>query len=197
MSLTYTLGLTLLHFLWQGAVIALLLAATNTMLRRASARSRYAAACLALVLMLACAVLTFLSLNVNAPPMNSGFSFAPSVASETDASATGTPAPRSQSSLSLSGMLPWLVYFWTAGVCILTARSLGGWIAVRRFSRHNARLADAGWQQSLARLARRLEISRVVRLCESAISEVPAVIGWLRPVVLLPASALSGLSPEQ
>jgi len=32
---------------------------------------------------------------------------------------------------------------------------------------------------------------------ESAVVQVPAVIGWLRPVVLLPASALTGLSPLQ
>jgi len=94
-------------------------------------------------------------------------------------------------------MLPWFVYFWTAGVCILTARSLGGWIAVRRFARHNAKPAETIWQQRLSRLARRLEISRAVRLCESAISDVPAVIGWLRPVVLVPASALTGLTPQQ
>src|SRR6267142_952456 len=196
MSLTYTLGLTLLHFLWQGAVIALLLAVANTAMRRASARSRYAAACIALALMFACAVATFLSLN--APQMTSESAAAPLIASAVDTTAIAAPKPQAQSSISsLSGLLPWFVYFWTAGVCILTARSLGGWIAVRRFARHNARPADAGWQQRLARLARRLEISRVVRLCESAISEVPAVIGWLRPVVLLPASALSGLSPEQ
>src|SRR5216683_3076094 len=196
MSLTYTLGLTLLHFLWQGAVIALLLAVANTAMRRASARSRYAAACIALALMFACAVTTFLSLN--APQMTSESAAAPLIASAVDTTAIAAPKPQAQSSISsLSGMLPWFVYFWTAGVCILTTRSLGGWIAVRRFARHNARPADAGWQQRLSRLARRLEISRVVRLCESAISEVPAVIGWLRPVVLLPASALSGLSPEQ
>jgi beta-lactamase regulating signal transducer with metallopeptidase domain len=36
-----------------------------------------------------------------------------------------------------------------------------------------------------------------VRLCESALVEVPTVIGWLRPVVLLPVSTLAGLSPAQ
>jgi hypothetical protein len=36
-----------------------------------------------------------------------------------------------------------------------------------------------------------------VRLLESAVVEVPSLIGWLRPVVLLPASALTGLTPRQ
>jgi hypothetical protein len=47
------------------------------------------------------------------------------------------------------------------------------------------------------RLARRLHISRAITLLESTLVEVPTVIGWLKPVVLLPASALGALSPSQ
>ena len=35
------------------------------------------------------------------------------------------------------------------------------------------------------------------RLLESALVDVPTVIGWMKPVILLPASALAGLSPAQ
>src|SRR5208282_2469549 len=56
---------------------------------------------------------------------------------------------------------------------------------------------EAFWQECMARLAKRLAISRKVCLWESAIAHTPAVIGWIRPVVLLPASAISGLAPSQ
>src|SRR5438045_8014050 len=46
-------------------------------------------------------------------------------------------------------------------------------------------------------LARRLRVSRPIRVLQSAAVQVPAVIGWLRPVILLPASALTGLTPLQ
>ena len=46
-------------------------------------------------------------------------------------------------------------------------------------------------------LAARLGIRRPVRLLESARVQVPVVIGALRPVLLLPASALTGLAPAQ
>ena len=46
-------------------------------------------------------------------------------------------------------------------------------------------------------MSQRMRVSRPVRLCESALVEVPTVIGWLSPVVLVPASALAGLSPRQ
>src|SRR5207245_2644595 len=52
-------------------------------------------------------------------------------------------------------------------------------------------------REAVARRAARLRVSRPVRVLESAVVQVPAVVGWLRPVILLPASALTGLTPQQ
>ena len=57
------LGWTLLHFLWQGAVIAALFAVAQTGLRRRSSHARYWTGCLALALMLAAPVITFIALG--------------------------------------------------------------------------------------------------------------------------------------
>ena len=51
------LGWTLLHFVWQGAAVAALLASLNLALRRATPQARYLAACASLLLMLALPVL--------------------------------------------------------------------------------------------------------------------------------------------
>jgi beta-lactamase regulating signal transducer with metallopeptidase domain len=196
MNLTITLGWTLLHFLWQGALIALLLAALYASLRNATSRMRYGLGCAAMLLMLLCVIVTFTRMYVTQGDLSS---VTPVItASDTAASApiTAVPAPTS-SSPQLSTFLPWLAYFWITGVCILTIRSLGGWMLMQRFKRRNSFPAEQVWQQRMAKLAQRLRISRAVRLCQSAITEVPTVIGWIRPVVLLPASALSGLAPEQ
>jgi peptidoglycan-N-acetylglucosamine deacetylase len=53
------------------------------------------------------------------------------------------------------------------------------------------------WQARVAHLSRQLRLSRPVRLCESALVEVPTVVGWLRPVILVPASLLTGLPAQQ
>src|SRR5206468_5310033 len=42
-----------------------------------------------------------------------------------------------------------------------------------------------------------LGIRRLVQYCESTFLQAPAVIGWFRPIVFLPATALTGLSEEQ
>ena len=58
------LGWTLLHFVWQGALVALLLAAALHLLRKSSAPTRYAVSCGALALLLA---LPLITLNVLLP----------------------------------------------------------------------------------------------------------------------------------
>src|SRR5262249_9431204 len=95
---------------------------------------------------------------------------------------------------------PWLPLFvlgWCCGVAVLTLRLLSGWLWVRRLASHGVAAASRSVAASVARLSRRLHIHRTITLLESTIVEVPTVIGWLKPVVLLPASALAGLTPEQ
>jgi hypothetical protein len=46
-------------------------------------------------------------------------------------------------------------------------------------------------------LQERMGVRRTVSYCQSYLIGAPSVIGWFRPVVLLPASALTGLAPSQ
>src|SRR5437763_11135833 len=62
-----TLGWALVHFIWQGALVALTYAGAELLLRRASAQARYAAGCAGLLLMLACPIGTLLWFNSTQP----------------------------------------------------------------------------------------------------------------------------------
>lgn len=97
----------------------------------------------------------------------------------------------------LTDWLPFVVMFWLAGVVFLSIRLLGGWSAARKLVGEAAHPAGTEYQQMFDRLVQRLKVSRAVRLLESTVAEVPSVVGWLRPVILLPATALTGLTPAQ
>ena len=58
------------------------------------------------------------------------------------------------------------------------------------------RRAPPEWQQALSKLAAKIRLSRPVPLLVSALVQVPTVVGWLRPVVLVPVGALGGLPAE-
>lgn len=93
--------------------------------------------------------------------------------------------------------LPWLVGTWFTGVLVLSFRLLIGWRIVQRLKRLATTPAADAIQARLKELALRLGVTRTVRLVESALIEVPTVIGWIRPVILLPVSVVTSLTSGQ
>src|SRR5947209_2165002 len=121
------LGWTLVHFVWEGAAIALGLAAALRAVR--SSRARYAAACLAMFGMLAGFGVTFARL-IPAPanPVrratveNSGVSHG-----SVEWLVAKAPAKRGATDIP-----PWLALVWIAGVLVFQLRTLASWIATQR-----------------------------------------------------------------
>ncbi len=205
MTATHALGWALVHFLWQGAALALLLAIVLAATRPTAARARYALSLLTLGAMLVLPVGDFAPAPavrshaaVPSEPAKSSLSPAPLGSTDqfTTPVATTVPADRSVAQL-LEPALPWLVVVWAIGVLALSLRLANGWLLTRRLHTEGTRETSAGLQEILARLAARLRVTRPIRLLESLVVEVPAVIGWLRPVILVPTSALTGLTPQQ
>src|SRR6185436_15262546 len=92
--------------------------------------------------------------------------------------------------------LLWVVVVWLAGAVVFWIRLVGGWVVAARMRSMLVRRAPPEWQEALHDLGARIGLSRPVRLLVSALVQVPTVVGWLRPVVLVPVGAFSGLPPE-
>lgn len=190
------LGWALLHFVWQGGLIAGLFA----LLRRAgagSARVRYALACLTLGAMACAPILTygFLAAAGRWQPAGGQVSGTAFRAAVPEGIAAGVPWYLVWSS-NLQAALPWLVLAWFAGALLFLIRLAAGSVAAARLRTNANRPAPPALRKALERMAGLVGVSREVGLLVSALVEVPVVVGWLRPVVLLPASALTGLAPE-
>lgn len=197
-SVFRSVALALIHFLWQGALVALLLAGANRVLRRASARARYAAACAALLLMAALPAATFARLRPRGSASARPALATASAAAMPAAAASAGPARDGRGRPdALATAAPWIVAGWLAGVCLLSLRFLAGTAAARRLAHRGTRQADPAWQDRLSILARTLGIRRMIRLLESAVVEVPTVVGLVRPIVLLPVGLATGLSASQ
>ncbi len=194
-----TLGWTLLHFLWQGAGLAALFAAAAAVCR--SARGRYALAVGALVLMLMSPVMTFTWLRAQAnPAVGTGAEGAStwagtSTQNVTALSGSRTPVAETRSRQPM-GML-WLVEAWFLGVLLLSLRTAGGLLLIERMRRKEIRAVGAELYDKCMALQRKMGLNRVIRYCECHRLDAPAVLGWFRPVVLLPVRALTGLTEDQ
>src|SRR5258706_15978258 len=57
--------------------------------------------------------------------------------------------------------------------------------------------ASPRWQQTLSRLADKIRLGRTVALSICERVPAPAVVGWLKPAILLPASVLTELPAAQ
>ncbi len=202
---TQRLGWTLLNFIWQGALLAAFFAALRAAWRGRPANARYLAGCLTLLLMAAAPVATFWLLSGGAPSsVHAATPLAVSVPPAT-LPATVMPSPAigisgrwmEQFGAALNSALPWLVAGWCLGVAVLSLRLALGWFHIRRARTQSGESLEAQLGARLRELQRRLRLSRPVRLVKSALVEVPTVIGWFRPMILLPASTLTGLSPVQ
>jgi beta-lactamase regulating signal transducer with metallopeptidase domain len=93
--------------------------------------------------------------------------------------------------------LPTIVALWFLGVMLFSIRPLIGWREVRRLRQTATSTVPVHTIELLKCTASRLGITRAIDVAQSALVEVPAVIGALRPLILLPVGAITGLSTKQ
>jgi len=219
MTIVEVVGWVLLHFVWQGTVIALALAVLLALTGDGQARLRYALSCSALAIMIAATVATAvtlvraneaaarragggnLALHSLPPPEAQGLA-------ERSARATASVIPNASSDRRAdltpaivrsiaSRLMPWLVLGWLAGVVLLSVRLLGGWWTSRAIRRVGIAAAPDWCQAQLRAVSARMRIARPVAIVSSVRISVPIIVGHLKPVIVLPAAALSGLSAAQ
>lgn len=199
------LGWALLHFLWQGALLALLLVAFNAAAGKAAskvdARLRYAAGCAVMLAMAAVFAWTVFRhyravtpVIPNALTAQVPLSPAPLRSVKGAASAT---TPLLRTAAPAMGPPDWIGGLWLLGVAALSLYTALGLVRAAMLKRRGTELVHSAWVEALRDLQCRLRVSTPVRLCGSALAEAPAVIGWLRPYILLPVTALTGLSESQ
>lgn len=200
------LALALVHFLWQGAALALV-AAVLMRAARGSAQARYAIGVATLCAMVIAPVATTAWLlqspagagvvegqptSPTSPPAGTGdgvvtqaTSVSPSAAGETRPATSAFPYATA------------VLFAWAIGVVLLSARLAGGWLIAHRLATHGVRPVVDELQATARLLAAQLRLSRPVRILESTSVAVPVMVGWLKPVVLLPAAAIVGLPADQ
>ncbi len=115
----------------------------------------------------------------------------------TTRSAVEEPTTWQQLEARLRPHLAWLVSGWLVGVCLLSLRPLIGWHATWRLRRVGLSEVPDDVFVTLRRLAERLGLRRATKVFQSSLVRIPCVVGAFKPVILLPASVLVGLSPEQ
>ena len=205
-------GWTLVHFVWQGAAIALLAALALRLLRSRRPQLRYLASCLALAAMLAAPVITAVVMTsapripfgaVHALRSPQGAIVGVAITPPWAAAAGNGDAPAASAELTLPAAVDTdtvfsvLVTLWLSGVALLLVRLAAGCWRIRKLQAVARREQPSRWQTLAEAIALRLGLTRRFTVVDSVLVATPTVIGWLRPVILLPVAAMAGLSPRQ
>ncbi len=208
--LTYALGWTIIHSFWQILLIALLLKAMLSVIDSGRSGVRYTLTGGAILLITLAAAVTF--------RMMSG-AYLPE--STSDAVAEITVMEKLSGHEAISEQVPlltaitaaldrvddvglWIemhlsaiVLLWMGGFIFFVLRFSVGVLYVQRLKHAGVKQPDPAWQQMAVRLSERLGLKKMVTVLESYVAKTPMVIGHFKPVILIPAGLLMGLTPEQ
>jgi len=188
------LAITLIHFLWQGALVALLLKALLSLISYQKSQLRYALSSMAMLANLILPAITFFIIYdveyrqatslVNALPL-------------LDQNFYLDQIPANVWYMEWLEYLPALTMIWLAIVTVLALKLIIELYNVNRLPLQGCTAVDVKLKKRFDALISKVGLSRKVRLLLSRKTDVPMAIGWLKPVVLIPFSMLTGLSPQQ
>lgn len=194
----------LIHSLWQGIIIAGILAAALFIFKSADSKFRYALAAGAMIILLSTTITTFAIISGEqhgqsrlSSPLASdnhplSMQIIPNARYPLDnvtAYAVGLP-------IIYIPLNNWIFIFWIMGVSAISFYNLMGWRRTRYLVSKYVSPVTEFWQIKFNLLCHKFNISEQVKIIQSKFVQAPCLIGWLKPTILVPAGALTGLNPK-
>lgn len=205
-SLTKALGWALLHSLWQGAAIALILAIALIFASRQPSSVRYWMSVSAMAALLLAVVGTFTWKYEPGAALDDNQHFTEVILPLTEAQEALPAGPKIKEAETdhpavflnyFEDHLPLLATGWLLGVLLLSLRMLGEIAYIQHLRNYRCRQPEAIWLEKLAQMQEQMGIRRQVKLLETYRVHSPMVVGVFKQAILLPVGLLSGLSTEQ
>jgi TonB family protein len=188
------LAITLIHFLWQGVLVAAVLKALLSLISYQKSQLRYALSTLAMLANLILPAVTFfLVYDIDYRQVTHLVYALPLL----DQSLYLEQIQTNVWYIEWLEYLPLLTIVWLSFVIVLALKLIIELYNVNRLPLQGCSAADATLQKRFDSLMTQVGLSRHIPLLLSSKTDVPMAIGWLKPVVLIPFSMISGLTPQQ
>lgn len=188
----YAITWTIIHSLWQCTLIALLIAISYAFTKKSSASLRYWINCAGL---LSCALASGVTFYLN---------YYDSVAIEmvnTDYIATMSPSLSPVHFQSISDIINQhinqIAFIWLAGFALYISKYVAEYFYCQHIKNNRVTKPEQHLQHIFDNIKARLHLHKNIQLRISHIVDIPCVIGHFKPIILLPASLVLGLSAKQ
>jgi beta-lactamase regulating signal transducer with metallopeptidase domain len=191
--------MTLLHSLWQILLIYLILKIILVKLKKSDSRIRYNISGLSLIASLIIAGITFSIYFQNEKTIVQDsrqllMSLNPEIIT---AYFKQIPETNSSGNFNLYGFLPYLVILYLTGVLLLTIKLTGSLLYLRKYKRSGIVTVDQKLEKLFSGIVRKLSLKKNINIIESLKAKSPLVIGYLKPVVIVPAGFFTQLPYNQ
>jgi beta-lactamase regulating signal transducer with metallopeptidase domain len=197
-SWLHALGYTLLNSLWQALIIAAFAVISLRFIPTTLSNTRYAIASIGLILMVVLSIGTFFYLYTGPTEITNTSTSTQQHSVDPFKESTRTTLNHYFNSAGyfIQSSVPFFVMAWAFGSFIFSMRILIGLLYVEKLKR-NATFLENEWNRHIQLLRQRLNIKQVVQLAESSAVQVPIVIGYLKPLILIPVGMCTSLSTAQ
>lgn len=200
------IGLGLVHFIWQGSVIALITSVVLFLFRNSKAQVRYILGYSSLVLMVLSPVVTILfdlHTQVDSVFESPTERFAPMQTKEImiDGIYYGTQYRRSEPRITsnekidsyIARCLPYLTTVWFLGIFMSSLYHSFGYIRTQKLIHRDPQRIHSIWEARIQHLAKQLGIRRTLHIFSLSGLRIPSVLGCLKPTLLVPVSFFTGV----
>jgi bla regulator protein blaR1 len=212
-EITEALGWTLVHAIWQATIVALALAVVMFIIRRKSAQLKYFLSFTALLGILAWSGATFYRSYQYAAEKQAirsqilknkdykGSRLAPFSTDNEKTKADQTPITFNLNTIKTRAFFqrnfPLICTFWLIGMLLLVARLIAGFIFANRLRTYHLVSVEKEWQQMLIELSEKMGLIRKIEAFFSPLAKVPMTLGTIKPIILFPVTAFTGLNSKE
>ena len=183
-----TIGKTTVHSLWLGLLILALLKLSLAFIPASNSRARYNLSVAALLLLFSSIIATFLILYQPISPLQKERIWARGLV------LLSGEAGDAESGTSLMFIL--FAYVYLAGILFMLLKTTSSVLYLGGL-RRNATFPDPFWQKRFAQLYCSLGIKRPVDFFQTSRIKTPMLMGYLKPVILVPAGMITLLPVNQ
>lgn len=103
-------------------------------------------------------------------------------------------APANRLYFTISGYMPYLTMLYVVGLVFNTLRLTLAWNSIYRIRQN---ISDAGFEQTVKRLGKQLNVTKTVQAAFSEWVDVPCITGFIKPIILLPVSITCHLTTDE
>lgn len=193
------LGYTLLHSIWQALIVSAIIFITLRFVPLRLSNVRYVIASLGLFMILSLSIATFCYLYTTSgsfPLTLTALDYAKGPGQTEPSAVPEVVGYFTQAKHFIQSLLPLFLIIWIIGTLIFSLRIMTGLLYVEKL-KGGASLLQNDWSDYIQKLAEQLKVRRLVLLAESTAIQAPVIVGYLKPMILIPVGMCSSLSTEQ